>query len=368
MNGDERKHRNDDDYLWDGSGTPDPNIVALEQRLGLLAHDGAPRRRSSKPGITVTRRPRRRWRFALAAAAMFALCAIGMRGWYQQRLQWETDKPWQLIAQQGDVRIDGRLVDAGAALPTDGLLETGAATTTRLQAAGIGDIAIGEGSRLRLLETRTGRHRVELQQGRMWVRVWAPPGQFAAGVKGAEVIDLGCEFLVEVDAQGMGSMSVLSGWVKIDNLRREVLVPQGTRVRVNGDGAAGTPHAFSASQSFIEALATIDAHHGAVDPHGEEVRRLLAAARPQDAISLLTLLRDFPQLADGPMFERLAQLLPTMPGANRDAWRADRMAVLNTWWDALPYPQVKRWWMQWPDVLPSGSGKMQQWLRDQANG
>ena len=22
--------------------------------------------------------------------------------------------------------------------------------------------------------------------------------------------------------------------------------------------------------------------------------------------------------------------------------------VLNAWWDALPYPRVKRWWTQWP--------------------
>ena len=70
---------------------------------------------------------------------------------------------------------------------------------------------------------------------------------------------------------------------------------------------------------------------------------------------------------EGPMFERLATLLPT-PVATLDAWSGDRMAVLNTWWDALPYPRVKRWWTQWPDVLPSRSGKMAQWLQAQDNG
>ena len=38
---------------------------------------------------------------------------------------------------------------------------------------------------------------MQLQEGRLWVRVWAPPGQFGVGVPGAEVIDLGCEFLLE---------------------------------------------------------------------------------------------------------------------------------------------------------------------------
>jgi hypothetical protein len=271
------------------------------------------------------------------------------------------------VAQQGDVRIDGRAQQARA-LALDGTLETGQKAISRLHAAGIGDVAIGPGSRLRLVETRTGRHRVHLEQGSLWARIWAPPGQFGVGVAGAEVIDLGCEFLLEADADGNGRLSVLSGWVQVDNLRREVLVPQGTRVRIHGEGAAGTPQSFSANAAFIAALDAIDAAHGAVNPQGEEVRRLLAASRPQDAISLLVLLRDYPQLAEGPMFERLAQLLPTAPAATREAWRDDRMGVLNRWWDALPYPRVKRWWTQWPDALPARSGKMAAWLRSQGEG
>ena len=366
MNGND--HMRDDDYLWDRSGPVDPEIARLERVLRGHAHADAPRRtRSAVPTKPVTRARRRHWRIAFAAAATLAVCAIGTRVWYQQRLQWNTGEPWQVIAQQGDVRIDGRAQQARA-LALDGTLSTGANATTRLRAAGIGEVALGAGSRLRLLETRTGHHRVQLEQGSLWARVWAPPGQFGVGIAGADVIDLGCEFLLEVDADGNGSLSVLSGWVQVDNLRREVLVPQGTRVRVNGDGAAGTPQAFSASASFVAALELIDARNGDVDPHGEEVRRLLAASRPQDAISLLVLLRDYPQLAEGPMFERLVQLLPTTPVATREAWRTDRMAVLNTWWDALPYSRVKRWWTQWPDALPSRGGKMAHWLRSQGNG
>lgn len=373
MNGDDDMHdefmHDNDDYLWDRSGPVDPQVARLERLLRGHAHADAPRRArhpaQAKPVATARRR---RWRTAFAAAAVLAVCALGARTWFQQRLQWEVGRPWQVVAQQGDVRIDGRRQDARAALAMDGTLETGANATTRLHAAGIGQIAIGQGSRLRLVETRTGRHRVQLEQGSLWARVWAPPGQFGVGVAGAEVIDLGCEFLLKVDADGNGSLSVLSGWVQIDNSRREVLVPQGTRVRLHGSGAAGTPHAHDASAGFVAALDAIDARNGEVDANGEEVRRLIAASRPQDAISLLALLRDHPQLGEGPLFERLAQLLPTAPAPTRDAWRRDRMAVFDAWWNALPYPRVKRWWTQWPDALPSRSGKMAYWLRTQGNG
>ncbi|QIL19863.1 FecR domain-containing protein [Thermomonas sp. HDW16] len=359
MNGNERMQDNgmDNDYLWDRSDPVDIEVARLERLLRGHAHVDAPRRARVVPPAKVLARRRRGWRVAFAVVAMFAICAIGLRVWYQQRLQWEAGKPWQVVAQQGDVRIDGRKQQA-LALPLDGTLETGANATTLLRAAGIGEVVLGAGSRLRLVETRTGRHRVQLQQGSLLARVWAPPRQFGVSIMGAEVTDLGCEFLIKVDAEGNGSLSVLSGWVQIDNLRREVLVPQGTRVSVNGDGAAGTPYSQSASPAFIAALEAIDASDGAVDAHGQEVQRLLAATRTQDAISLLVLLRDYPQLAEGPMFERLAQLLPITPVATREAWHADRMALLNAWWDALPYPRLKRWWTQWPDALPSRGTRM----------
>lgn len=375
MNGDEHMRDEnkpddgmDNDYLWDRRGLVDPEVAGLERLLRGHAHGDVPRRpRVASPPKPALRVRRRGLRVALAAAAMLAVCALGVRAWLQQRLHWEAGEPWQVLAQQGDVRIDGRSQQASR-LALDGTLETGKGAMTRLRAAGIGEVAVGAGSRVRLVETRTGRHRMQLEQGSLWARVWAPPGQFGVGVAGAEVIDRGCEFLLKVDADGNGSLSVLSGWVQVDNLRREVMVPQGTRVRVNGDGAAGTPQAFSASPAFVAALEAIDARNGAVDPGGEEIRRLVAASRQQDAISLLALLRDYPQLAEGPMFERLAQLLPTKTPVTREAWRDDRMAVLNTWWDALPYPRVKRWWTQWPDALPSRSGKMAYWLRTQGNG
>jgi len=367
MNGEEGMHGHDDDYLWERKGAADPEVARLERLLGAYAHADAPRRARYARSAGAGRRPRHRWRIGLAAAAVLAACTFGLSLWYQQRLQWEAGRPWRIVSQQGDVRIDGREADARASLGLDDLLETGAGTVARLRAAGIGEIAIGEESRLRLVETRTGRHRVRLQQGSLWARVWAPPGQFGVGVPGADVFDLGCEFLLQIDAQGNGSLDVRSGWVQIETRRREVLVPQGARVHLHADGDAGTPHATDASAAFVAALDAIDARDGDVDVDGDEVRRLISASRPRDAIALLSLLQAYPQLGEGPLFERMVQVLPDVP-ASRTAWNADRDAQLNAWRHALPYPRIKRWWMQWPDAFPGGSGKLEAWLRGSARG
>ena len=74
MNGDERMHQ--DDYLWDRSGPVEADVARLERLLGGYRHGNAPRRAHAPRQRAV--RPRRRWRIALAVAALLACCAVAM--------------------------------------------------------------------------------------------------------------------------------------------------------------------------------------------------------------------------------------------------------------------------------------------------
>jgi hypothetical protein len=74
-----------DDYLWDGSGTPDPEIQRLESLLGEFRH--AERAMEFTPGTTVAPlKPRgllleMPWIPRLAAAAV-VLVAVGLGLFY----------------------------------------------------------------------------------------------------------------------------------------------------------------------------------------------------------------------------------------------------------------------------------------------
>ncbi len=353
-----------DDYLWNRSGAVDPETARLERLLRSYAHDASarPARIGAVPRVDA-RRPRRRLRIAFAAAAVLGLCAVGLQAWYAQRLQWQAGRPWQVVAQQGEVRIGDRLASNARAFAVGDTLHTGRNATVRLQAARIGEIALAGDSRLRLVETRTGRHRLQLLEGRMWARVWAPPGQFGVGVPGAEVLDLGCEFVIDAEADGSGTIAVRSGWVQVDTGMHEVLVPQGASVRLRAGAPPGTPRDRRASAAFVAALDTIDAQAGQVDPRGEQMQRLVAASRASDAISLVSLAQRHPPLVEGPLHERILEFLPNATLVTRADFRARGGMATTPWWDALPYPRIKRWWMQWPDALPAG-GRAQSWLRE----
>ncbi|HJR72495.1 MAG TPA: FecR domain-containing protein [Luteimonas sp.] len=336
-----------DDYLWDRSGPVDLEIARLERLLAPYALGDA--RRTPRASVARPRR-RRGWRIALASAAVLAMFAVGAGTWYRQRLSWPEAQPWRM-AVNGPARIDGRDASAARSLAPGSVLETGKDASVRLRAARIGEIVLGEDSRFSLVETRSGRHRVSLQQGSLWARVWAPPGSLGVDTRHGDVLDLGCEFVLKSAADGSGSLEVRSGWVQIDGLWWETLVPQGARIEFRGDGPPGTPYDVGASAEFVAALREVDAQGRDVSAIAPAVRRLAAQARPQDAITLLSLLKQNPRLGEGPVFDRLAAIMPAGAVVTREDLRRRGPRALGPWWDRLPYPRIKRWWMQWPDAF-----------------
>lgn len=342
-----------DDYLWSKHGRGDDDIRRLEHLLSPYAHvheqtdavcTAARSRAQPAP------RPRRR-RAGWALAAVLAICALAMT-LLLHRLAWPEGAAWQVAAAQGQAWMEGAPVRAGAQLARSGEIATGDDGAVRLRIARIGELRLGAGSRLRLEQTGPGRHRVRLLQGRLWARVWAPPGYFGVRLPRTEALDMGCEFILESDETGAGALTVRSGWVLVGNGGGEVLVPQGATVRLRADGAAGTPHDLGARTGFVAALAELDAQRDALLPDDVRLQRLLAQARPADAISLLSLLQRHPQLARGPLYDRLRAFLADAPAPSREAVLRSAPDTLEPWWNALPYPRAKRWWLQWPDALP----------------
>ena len=254
------------------------------------------------------------------------------------------------MATQGDVTGATTAGSASWAVGSD--IVTGANGRARIRVARIGVLDVAPGSRLRLEETRSGRHRISLRQGEVRARVWAPPYRFGMTLPGSELWDLGCEFTLRADAQGNGELIVHSGWVHLDDGTAETLVPQGARVRLANGAPSGSPHDLGASTDFVAALRAVDAHATEIPVADPRIMRLIATSRPQDAITLVSLLQRHPRLAAGPLHDRVQALLPEAPVVARSAAVRGAPGVLDPWWDALPYPRAKQWWWHWRDALP----------------
>jgi len=309
-----------DDYLWDGSGEPDPEVARLE---GLLREF-----RSSRPAP----QPHARRRGSAIAAAI-ALAAAGT--WLASR---GAPEGWQVdLAGSGSSR-----------LAVGGTLDTGATGHATVNVGDIGVIDVEPNSRLRLERARRNDHRMSLEHGLIHAFIWAPPRSFVVDTPSAVTTDLGCYYTLDVRPDGAGLVTVLSGWVSFERGGRESFIPAGAACQTRPDAGPGTPYREEASPAFRQALQDFDFSRGG-DP---ALSIVLNEATRDDAFTLWHLLTRCAPAEQQRVYDTLAALAPPPSGVTRQGiLRADRR-MLDHWWDQLGLGTTT-WWRRlegkWPE-------------------
>ena len=288
-----------DDYLFDRSGKPDPDVERLEKLLAPLAHD------APLDELRVRRKRRPPWfvlGVALAAAAALVIYLALPRG----ESACSGGAGFAFTGLGGEVSCAGSQVARGV-LPVGGQLDTGSNEAT-LTIADIGTAKLGKQTRVRLDRTDSTRHQLALDRGHMHAKVIAPPRLFAVTTKHTDVIDLGCEYTIDIDDAGAGSICVMSGLVELaTKSKMTVVVPEGACAAIFAGQRPGLPHARDARPEIVTALRAYE--RGA--PNALE--QLLAIADRRDAITLISLAATHLEPTDPigrAVLERLMELSP----------------------------------------------------------
>lgn len=322
-----------DDYLWDRSGEPDPEVVRLEKLLGRYKHD-APLRVALH---------RRRW-FPLAVAA--ALVVIVAASAFIIRFQWRNNAPWEIETVDGMPTVAGKPIQRHDRLRVGETLITDEHSRVTVRVARLGELEIAPGSEVELVTTRRGRHRIALHRGTINARIWAPPFTFGVDTPAGLASDIGCAFTLRY-AGDQGLLRVTSGWVDFDGDTRSSLVPEGALSELHRILGPGTPYWHDAPAALREALREFDA-----SASDESLHRVIAAARPRDAMTLQHMLERARREHRGLLFDRLAQFVPPPRGVTREGVVDGDDSMVYAWREALGLGGVKKWWLQWRDALP----------------
>ena len=200
-------------------------------------------------------------------------------------------------------------------------------------------------SRVRLLESRDGRHRLALDRGTLHAVIIAPPGQFVVDTPSARATDLGCVYTLHVDDDGVGLLGVQAGWVAFEFDGRESFVPAGASCRTVPRAGPGTPRYDDANQAFQDSLDEVD--YGG-DPARTEpsLAYVLQHARPRDAMTLWHLVSRIDAAHRGAVIDALAARVAMPKGVSKEnVLRLDR-ASLDAWWNALGLDDAS-WWRMW---------------------
>src|SRR6266403_51434 len=348
----EKKQPMKDNYLWDRSGEPDPEVQKLETALGRYRHNQpAP----SFEKIADIRPAKQRWSFfslrwsyQLGAVAAVVLLAAAVFLVLRPKPTENAGPSWAVARLEGTPRVGWHSISeksGPAKLGIGQMLVTDSSSRASITLDETGRVEVDTGSRLRLVTNGPGRKRLSLERGTIRATIWAPPGEFVVDTPSAVAVDLGCVYTLHVDDSGAGLLRTTMGWVGFKLSGHESFIPAGAVCATRPKIGPGTPYFEEATPAFIEALSKFD--FGANTPAERKVLLgiILADSRKDDALTLWHLLSRVTDEDRPRVYDRLAALAPPPAGVTHEGILRLERQMLDSWWNSLGYGDVGLWRM-----------------------
>ena len=154
----------------------------------------------------------------------------------------QNNRPsWNVETISGAPKAGDETIAENGKLSVGEFLETDANSKARVQVADIGQVEIQPNSRVKFGKTSATEHRLSLERGTLQAKILAPPRLFIVDTPSAVAVDLGCEYTLEVDAEGNSKLHVTSGYVALETGGRESIVPAGAICYTRKGKGLGTP-------------------------------------------------------------------------------------------------------------------------------
>lgn len=360
MDSSENKSKNEplvkrDEYLWDRSGEPDPEVQKLESLLGQFRYD---RPAPALPQIAEARRGFFPLRFRLFPALAAATAILVLAGGIAFLIHGTSTTPiagqgWEVSRLAGAPRIGQKAIrtDQLGRLGVGQVLETDEHSRASLEDSDVGQIEVDAGTRLRLLAMRNGLKQIALDHGTIHTHIWAPPGEFVVDTPSAVTVDLGCAYTLTVDDSGTGIVRTSLGWIGFKLNGHESFIPSGAACATRPKVGPGTPYFEDATSEFRSALARFDFEDQTSQQRADDVAVVLAQSRKRDALTVWHLLSRVEEDQRVRVYERLQQLAPAPAGVTREGILRLDQPMLDSWWNALGFDDVsiwRRWEHSWP--------------------
>ena len=337
------------DYLWDRSGEPEPEIQKLEAKLVKFRHNAVPpvfpvttqQADADSAPSSIFRRPR--FMALAAAAAVVMIVALGTLKWRVK----PTPEPsvWAVSRFSGRPSIGSHALgknDKTTGLAVGQWLETDGKSSATIAANAIGEVNVEPNTRMRVLATPTSWQRLALERGTIHAFIWAPPGQFAVDTPSARAIDLGCAYTLHVDDAGAGLLRTTMGWVGFRLKDHESFIPAGAVCATRPRTGPGTPYFEDAAEPFRVALSAFDFAALTPDERRAQLDVILKQARKRDALTIWHLLARTSGADRERVYELLNSLVPPQGVTKQGVLRLDR-AMLDSWWSQLGYGDISLW-------------------------
>ncbi|MBL8695550.1 MAG: FecR domain-containing protein [Planctomycetes bacterium] len=343
-----------DDYLWDRSGPPDPQIEALERRLAPLRLQRRAAPKAAPPRV----RARAAW-LALAAALLAApLLLLNSQfgrtpapapqvAFVENRFVVELlegSAAAAIFAPGSKQATETSLAPGASQIPEGAELVCEMGARVRVRVADLGDVTLEGPAHLRLERSSADLQKLFLERGivRASISPDAKPRLFQVGTPVGTAVDMGCRYTMEVRDDGATELRVQLGRVHFEIEGSPLFLRSGAscfvrRVATKGGSiaAATTPVYEDAPDLVRKTLAAFDfaVTH---EERASTLKSFLTHARFEEAVSVWHILVREPLAPLRSLaFDELARLSPPPEGVDRatcvDGSGPARDAQLEKW-------------------------------------
>ena len=276
--------------------------------------------------VRPAREPWRRW----ALAAALAVAVIALAYWGAAR---RSGAKWEVVRLAGAPVVGSKTIETSGRIGAGEWIVTDGGSRAAVKIGEIGSVDVEPNTRVRVLVTRPTEHRLALARGEIRAKISAPPRLFFVDTAAGTAVDLGCEYALQVDADGFGRLEVTKGWVLLQWKGLESLVPAGAGCRTRPLAGPGIPYFDDAAESVKRALERYAFEKGG----GDELNVILAGARVRDTLTLWHLLSRVPAEERGRVYDRMAALTPVPEGVSREKALQLDAETLKRWREELAW-------------------------------
>jgi len=262
----------------------------------------------------------------LVYAALVMVAAAGIAYWTRVH---HHERQWEVVKIQVSAGGDKEPIRKVAGVGPGDWIETDAASSARIRVGQIGSVDVGPNARLRVVATSPLEHRLTLERGEIHAKISAPPKLFFVETASATAEDLGCEYSLKTDVQGLGVLQVTLGWVSFQWKGIESLVPAGASCRTRPHAGPGVPYFDDAPEELRNALENLSGERS--------FDTILRVARVRDTLTLWHLLARAGVSDRVRIYDRMAALTPVPADVSREKVLELDAKTLTRWKEALAW-------------------------------
>ncbi|MBE2217737.1 MAG: zf-HC2 domain-containing protein [Ignavibacteria bacterium] len=240
---------------------------------------------------------------------------------------------WMVTSIKGSPIINNMVMKAIDSLGIGGYVSTDDSSKAELYVAGLGSVIVEPNSRVKLVKSVEGEHRIQLDYGSIDANIMAKPRTFFVEAGAITAVDLGCSYKFSVDKSGDGLLYVRSGKVSLESAGgRESIVPEGKFCVTKQEFGPGTPFREDSSPKLKKALMEFDFGNCG----SQCINTILDNSQKTDAVTLVNILPRVDEQYRTQVYNKVANYCAPPRRIPRDSIpRFNRFEDVDEWVDKI---------------------------------